>query len=203
MWKYILAIQLIVPIAVAHADVLYVQGDGSIRKVYGTITHEDPGKMVGIRTADGKELEFRASDVLTILRNSEDTSPSLDTPAFHPSFATEGHKSPTTALVLSVLIPGAGQFYNGQPGKGVVQLVGAVGGLALGIANMPTEVNVGFASVKTGNAGLSAAGFGVALAACVWSIVDAPTSASKINHQLGLATLRDGQDLGVAYRVTF
>ena len=38
----------------------------------------------------------------------------------------QGHKSPPLALALSVLVPGAGQFYNGDYLKGGVMLGGAV-----------------------------------------------------------------------------
>ncbi|WP_257463216.1 DUF5683 domain-containing protein [Archangium lipolyticum] len=44
-------------------------------------------------------------------------------------------KNPNLALVLSLLLPGAGQFYNGETKKGVLMFLGAsVGGiLTLGL----------------------------------------------------------------------
>ena len=45
-------------------------------------------------------------------------------------------KSPPTALILSILIPGVGQFYNNDVKKGAVMLGGAIvlGVLTLGLA---------------------------------------------------------------------
>lgn len=40
-------------------------------------------------------------------------------------------KNPTTALVLSLLLSGLGQFYNGDIKKGAVMLVGGILGLVL------------------------------------------------------------------------
>jgi len=45
-------------------------------------------------------------------------------------------KSPATALILSILIPGVGQFYNNDVKKGAIMLGGAIllGVLTLGLA---------------------------------------------------------------------
>jgi hypothetical protein len=41
----------------------------------------------------------------------------------HPAtFVPGNYKSPGTALLLSIIFPGGGQFYNGQAGKGILVL---------------------------------------------------------------------------------
>ena len=44
---------------------------------------------------------------------------------------TTEEKSPILALVLSVFFPGLGQFYNGQPKKGIILIVAAIISAAL------------------------------------------------------------------------
>lgn len=55
------------------------------------------------------------------------------TGSFHPTGQTVSGKNPWVALALSFVIPGVGQFYNGDHSKGAVILIGAiVGGLVSG-----------------------------------------------------------------------
>ena len=61
-------------------------------------------------------------------------------------------KNPTVALVLSILLAGGGQFYNGDIKKGALMLIGAIVGIA--------------------SAGL------ITLAVWIWSIIDAYQVAS-------------------------
>jgi TM2 domain-containing membrane protein YozV len=42
-----------------------------------------------------------------------------------------GERNPAVALVLSLFIPGAGQFYNGDSKRGALMLVGALVSLML------------------------------------------------------------------------
>ncbi len=90
-------------------------------------------------------------------------------------------KSPAHAFVLSLIVPGLGQHYNGQHGKGALQevlFVGGVfafaGGLAVGW-NDPSE---------GGAAALCATGAIMTVGSYVWSVVDAPASANRINKEL-------------------
>lgn len=99
-------------------------------------------------------------------------------------------QDPLVACVLSLLLPGAGQAYNQQYGKGVIQLGSVVTGLMLiHLANEDNGYRYNFWSGRTdrvdidGDDGLAVAGVGLWLAGHLWSIIDAPLSAKKINRQ--------------------
>jgi TM2 domain-containing membrane protein YozV len=70
---------------------------------------------------------------------------------------TSGEKNPAVALVLSLFIPGAGQFYNGDNKRGALMLGGAL------ISLMLAAVTIG---VFTG------------VAIWIWSVVNAYNVAS-------------------------
>jgi len=69
----------------------------------------------------------------------------------------ETKKNPTTATLLSLLLVGVGQMYNGQVGKGIGMMAGALfGGLF--------------------TFGLATLGF------WIWSMIDAYQTANKLNQ---------------------
>jgi len=76
-------------------------------------------------------------------------------------------KNPYLAWGLSALLPGMGQFYNGQPGKGALHLALIFGSFAAAAEyrGIPEEV---------GLVGL----FGT----WIWSMIDAPLTARGINE---------------------
>jgi len=90
-------------------------------------------------------------------------------------------KSPARALLFSLVIPGLGQHYNGEHRKGLIQeacFVGGVFALAGGIAagwDDPSEA---------GAAVLVVTGVILTAGSYVWSVLDAPASANKINKEL-------------------
>ena len=81
-------------------------------------------------------------------------------------------KNPWLAFGLSLLIPGTGQFYNGQHDKGVFQL-----GVVVFHYKDCRRIHDCYGKDDLGI--LTLLGFGVHL----WSIVDAPISANSINQQ--------------------
>jgi len=91
-----------------------------------------------------------------------------------------GKKSPALAFTLSFLFPGVGQYYNGDYAKGVIQdvfyisgcIVALRGGLTISGGDIPIETTSEFW-----------AGAGIACGAWLWSMIDAPISACKINRQ--------------------
>ncbi len=106
-------------------------------------------------------------------------------------------KSGNTALLYSILLPGGGQFYNGETTKGLIQLGGTVVGLILFVAYFPSEdfvrddyywASYGYWT-EEGNAGLSYGGLAVALGCRIWSLVDAPAGAKRFNQKHGLASI--------------
>ena len=94
------------------------------------------------------------------------------------------YKSPWVAFLLSYIIPGSGQIYNGEIIKGLVFtgtfVLGAVIALLPGIgatsgSEWPTSSYIGV---------------GIAGIAYVWQLIDAPISASRINEENNLSLFR-------------
>ncbi len=109
-------------------------------------------------------------------------------------------KSPGLAFLLSFLIVGAGQGYNGQWSKGVGMFAGelvSAGVFAAGIDDCAEGV---------GDCGVTIAGFIGMVGFWLWSWIDAPISASAINRRIdagGMALkvgprLYDAQSAGAA-----
>ncbi|MCC7134379.1 MAG: hypothetical protein IT352_17100 [Gemmatimonadales bacterium] len=99
-------------------------------------------------------------------------------------------KDPTVAGVLSWILPGAGQFYNGQSGKGILFLLGYSVSLGVAVAGANTTCDYdGFEFDCRSNNGLLYGGAIAALVIDIWSIVDGVSSAKKINR----GTTRQGK----------
>ena len=94
------------------------------------------------------------------------------------------YKSPWVAFVLSYIIPGSGQIYNGEIVKGLI----FTGTFVLGatIALIPA---MGSTSGSAWPA-TSYIGTGIAGIAYVWQLIDAPISASRINNENNLSPLK-------------
>jgi|GEM_PF-3886622 len=106
-------------------------------------------------------------------------------------------KSPALAALFSVLLPGGGQYYNGEIGKGIAFTATSVGGYLGGFvflvaALVPEDGNDLFA-------GLGLACWVVSIGSHIWSIVDAPISANKINQKNRMLSwdLGDGMNLSL------
>ncbi|MEW6051132.1 MAG: hypothetical protein AB1644_08755 [Candidatus Zixiibacteriota bacterium] len=109
-------------------------------------------------------------------------------------------KSPGSALLYSILVPGGGQLYNGETGKGLLQMGAAVVGVVLFISYLPSSdfvrddyywASYGYYTDE-GSAVLSYGGLAVALGASVWSIIDAPKGARRYNERHGLVSMAVG-----------
>ncbi len=105
----------------------------------------------------------------------------------------ESRKSPWAAFALSFLvIPGAGQAYNGQWGKGGLMLGGVAVSFGVVLADdcdvLYTANNCGF---------LTAAGFIGVAGFALWSWIDAPLAAKAINRRIdaGQVALEIGPQL--------
>jgi len=117
---------------------------------------------------------------LALPSQAEDRSPiiRLDQTSEKASASGVGSaKNPWVAFTLSFTIPGAGQFYNGEPKKAVAMLAGMIGGLALTV-NSQTDDDELNAQMGVGI---------LVMAGCsLWSMIDAPLSAERINKERGL-----------------
>ncbi len=109
----------------------------------------------------------------------------------------ESRKSPWGAFGLSVLLPGAGQAYNGQWGKGGLMLGGVAVSFGVVLADdcdvFYTANNCGF---------LTVAGFIGVAGFVLWSWIDAPITANAINRRIdaGPVALEIGPQLIVPNR---
>jgi len=96
-------------------------------------------------------------------------------------------KQPVLAFGLSLLVPGAGQFYNGQPGKGILFFGGCLTGWGLMVYGAVQTYRQG--TDEEGGGSLFWAGLAVGGGSWVGSMIDAPATASDINHRRGYSAL--------------
>ena len=149
-------------------DVVYLK-DGTV--VRGTIIDRNPGQLLRIRTADNRVSTYSAQQIYKVARQPIASSESRQ-------------RSPELAGCLSCIFPGLGQFYNGQPGKGCLQLgmVSVGGAFALLVASASVYDSFGGGSSDSSNAAfygsLAVAGFG-----WLWSVIDATETAKAINER--------------------
>ena len=139
-------------------DVLYLK-DGSV--IRGTIIEQIPNVSIKIQTRDRSEFVYKMEEVSRITREQA---------VGMAAYGTTEKKSPVLAFCLSFVVPGLGQYYNGDIAKGVIQDVMYVGGWVL-FYTEDTETN------------WSWVGLGMVLGSEVWSMIDAPISASRINKR--------------------
>lgn len=94
-------------------------------------------------------------------------------------------KNPWLAFGLSFVAPGAGQFYNGQPYKGALQIVMYIGGYTAFLLATDDDIVYSDGTVLDVNDDDAIGGFGILIAAgtWLWSVIDAPISANNINTQ--------------------
>ena len=186
-------------------DVVYLKNGSIIR---GMIIEQIPNQSLKIQTKDGSVFVYNMSEVEKMTKEASLTS----TPTLLGNQRGPGYKSPAVAFVLSWLIPGAGQMYNGQTGKGILQLIGSVGGYALFIVEFPHEEEVWVYNYSDyyygswewqdkGNAAIAYPALAVGLGLHIWSMIDAPTTASRMNASSGQASneFRLAKNVNLAY----
>lgn len=93
---------------------------------------------------------------------------------------TKRPRSPALAGLLSAIIPGLGQIYNRQWGKGVAFLAGVVA-LMLGLSHLADQAQLdrAAAGAPLENTGLIIALLVLFLVLVVWSIADAARTARR------------------------
>ncbi|HSG09240.1 MAG TPA: DUF5683 domain-containing protein [Longimicrobiales bacterium] len=110
----------------------------------------------------------------------------------------QGRRSPPLALALSLVLPGAGQVYNGDYLKGTVMFVGTAAVISASMLSLSDAFGLDDDTSGTGTHVLGAVGVGLIL----WSWIDAPLSARAINRRLeaGGSTVALGPRVQVAKR---
>jgi hypothetical protein len=101
-------------------------------------------------------------------------------------------KCALTSFLLSLLVPGGGQFYNGETFKGVIMLTAFAAGVGVSV-----ELD------SNGEHGLAAAGLAMTAGVWAYSMADAVISSERINaeHGFSLAPMDDG--IAVTYSYSF
>jgi len=117
------------------------------------------------------------------------------------SLSTSGRKSPALAFALSLVFPGAGQYYNGDVGKGLTQDALVAVGLVLVISEANKEGQNSYYGLEKGNSTFKATGIAMVLGASLWSIIDAPISASKKNKKAATKQLGHLVEFGDTHHV--
>ena len=132
------------------------------------------------------ENSYFTSNRFSILATECDTMNEINLYSFNNMFKNEStfpsnpnptirKKSPGTAFTLSLIYPGIGQFYNGDVANGFIHLIFHTISTPLGIIFVAHDepeqdfLKVGFLSI----AGIN----------YIWSLIDAPVTANRINKQ--------------------
>lgn len=158
-------------------DVIHLKNGSVIR---GTIIEQIPGVSVKIETADGNVFVYNMTEIAKITKETA-----------RPVGGTriQGQKSPALAFVLSFFIVGLGQHYNGEYTKGIIQEVAAIGGAVMYLATWEDVLYYDpyWDEYYWENEPSTWSYIGLAIAggAGIWSMIDAPVSAARINKELG------------------
>ena len=184
-------------------DVVYLKNGSIIR---GNIIEQIPGDHLRIELVNGCEFVYKEDEIEKITKEPFKGLPCQETssqsnrgyrtprqpqypPPYYDTYYGEGRKSSVLAFFLSFLIPGVGQYYNGQVGKGIIQELLVVGGVTTAIL---LGVDEEWHSDPYWGGGYYTqeitewyyVGLGVSGVATLWSWIDAPISASNINKKL-------------------
>ena len=152
-------------------DVIYLK-DGRI--IRGIIL-EKTDETLSVRTGSNRVISLGSMDQVARLRQGRNV--------------LERERSArvlSKQWLLSALLPGCGQFYNGQHRKGGIQLViyGIGWGLALwGGTDVTIIETPGYYSRTYSPTTTSYIGFGLLAGTWLWSVIDAPISAKNINKK--------------------
>lgn len=169
-------------------------------------------------TKEKKPIEGKSDNQETLQIDNDTEEPAKD----FKTVETRGEKSPLLAFGLSFLIPGLGQYYNGDYVKGAIQT-------GLYVTGWVLYFTLGWESVSDYSASWDPyweqydyyyyyydqetawlyVGLGIAAASAIWSMIDAPISASNINDRIQrsryghLFEINQGENvLGIDFGVT-
>jgi TM2 domain-containing membrane protein YozV len=164
-----------------YEDLVFLKNGSIIR---GIIIEQIPNQSLKIQTKDGSVYTYNIADVEKMTKEEVYYNRRYRHDNYNQYNETNpNYKSPTAAVLFSVLMPGGGQFYNGQTGKGVLMLGVSVASwcvAAAGISSMDYEGNgASFLVYLVGLAGVAGTS--------IWSIADASNTARALNFKNGLS----------------
>ena len=101
---------------------------------------------------------------------------------------------------MSFLLPGLGQFYNGDNTKGVIQILGFAAGVGMMVAGSDTTPDDAYRWASNEEpSDLATVGAITLLGFWAWSFIDAPISASNKNRAHGFGHMIEIDNLGLDY----
>jgi hypothetical protein len=172
------------------ADTVFFRGGaGQIGQVTGTVV-TNTNEQVEVLQHDGTRLTIPRSQVFQVTFDQTGTPspdqhqaaprPSYLQPTAAPNNASSRHtyREPSHAFLWSLLVPGGGQFYNGDFASGLLCLGGAVVGASMILSADPLSPSY-YESVGTGQT--------ILFAASLSSLLEAPFGAISYNRKHGLA----------------
>lgn len=146
----------------AVEDVVYLKNGGIVR---GLIVEQIPGVSIKIKTRDQNVFVYKLDEVERMTKEST----SLNNPQNRTYSSSYKEKNPFVAFGWSFLIVGGGQIYNGEYGKAALQLGTVLTGSTLFYLGTSDEAILGGAFLVLGG--------------WIWTLVDAPISANRINRE--------------------
>lgn len=196
------------PLDSGFFDVVVLK-NGSILK--GTIVEVENPENIGVKISGGNVLECKKLEVIKITK--EEVAPVLKEKTLYGQsdeiYAQYGktsrgykQKYPALSLLLSLILPGGGQYYNGQYVKGGVMTgIAAISSLMIiaGNANaVPVKNN--YSNVYDESYAIATAGSVILFVTSLWSLIDAPVISCQINR---LANIRLGKYTSLNIRPDF
>ena len=146
-------------------DVIYLK-DG--RVIRGIIL-EKTDDLLSVRIGDGRVAHFKMDEVAKMLQEEQ------------ARMGMGSKKSVYLAMAFSSVFIGGGQFYNGQPVKGIIQLGLGATGVALWATSGGRSVSFDYLGYSGGSTARYTAGLVLWGGSWLWSVIDAGLSADKIN----------------------
>lgn len=153
-------------------DVVYLKNGSVIR---GIIIEQVPNVSIKIQTSDGSVFAYKMDEIEKLAKE--------------PFWDERGKKSAGLAFLYSFLVPGLGQHYNGQHTKGAIQEITFIVGFFMMISDTPYDKywwdpgSESWGSPYTVTPDIYWAGLSIMCASYLWSVIDAPISANKINEK--------------------
>lgn len=166
-----------------YDDVVYLKNGSIIR---GMIIEQIPNVSLKIQTKDNSVLVYNMEDVEKMTKEPVQENSSAQQNEYYGS-----EKDPAVAVLLSALLPGAGQYYNEDVTKGVVMTSLYVAGWALYFAAGYSEewyedeyywASYGYYYEE--ETPWLYVGLGMVVGTWVWSMIDAGINASDYNDSL-------------------
>jgi hypothetical protein len=181
----VMALSSLCSIVYAQDVVIFKNGEETEAKVEEV--SRDSIRYKKASNPDGPTYSVPVSDVFMIKYANGKKDVFADQPVRNepPVVRYYSKKDPVTACLLSWLLPGGGQYYNGEYAKGALMTglsLGSLLGMVAG-ATPPAEDYSGDDYYRSGSDGRLAFFALIYLGNYIWSVVDAPISSNKINRR--------------------